>query len=78
MLGFVFHHKNNITTSTFGLKSKENNENDMTLVVWAGTVFGPCLWLLSACRHSLAESTQHKTGIFTFQLAGYFGWVRAF
>ena len=33
-------------------KSKENNENDMTSVVWAGTVFGPCLWPLSARRHS--------------------------
>ena len=52
---FLFHHKNNITTSTFGLKSKENNENDMTSVVWAGTVFGPRLWPLSARRHSLAD-----------------------
>jgi hypothetical protein len=26
-----------ITTSTFDVKFKENNENDMTFVVWAGT-----------------------------------------
>ena len=45
-LEFLFHHKNNITTSTFDLKSKENNENDMTSVVWAGTVFGSRLWPL--------------------------------
>ena len=56
MLGISFSPKNNITTSTFGLKSKENNENDMTLAVWAGTVFGPRLWWLSACRHLLAGS----------------------
>ena len=37
----------------FGLKSKENNENDMTLVVWAITVFGPRLWPLSAHSHLL-------------------------
>ena len=52
---FLFHHKNNITISTFGLKSKENNENDMTSVVWAGTVNGPRLWPLSARHHSLAD-----------------------
>ena len=44
MLRISFHRKNNITTSTFGLKSKENNENVMT-----SAVFGPRLWLLSAC-----------------------------
>ena len=36
------------------LKSKGNNENDMTLIVWASTVFGPCLWLLSVHSHLLA------------------------
>ena len=53
---FLFHHKNNINTCTFGLKSKENNENDMTSAVWAGTIFGPRLWPLSARRHSLTRS----------------------
>jgi hypothetical protein len=43
-----------MSTSTFGLKSKENNENDMTSVVWASTVFGPRLWPLSVRCHSLA------------------------
>jgi hypothetical protein len=43
-----------ITTSTFDVKFKENNENDMTFVAWAGTVFGPRLWQLSACLRSLA------------------------
>ena len=38
-------------------KFRENNENDMTSVVWAGTAFGPRLWPLSACRHSLADRT---------------------
>jgi hypothetical protein len=48
------HHKFTITTSPFDVKFKENNGNDMTYVVWAGTVFGPRLWQLSARRHSLA------------------------
>ena len=54
---FLFHHKNNITTSTFGLKPKENNENDMTLVVWAVIVFGPWVWPLSACHHYVLEDS---------------------
>ena len=53
---FFFTTKNNITTSTFGLKYKENNENYMTSVVCAGTVFGPRLWPLSARCHSLADT----------------------
>ena len=44
-----------ITTSTFDVKFKENNENDMTFVVWAGTVFGPRLWQLSVRRRLLAD-----------------------
>jgi hypothetical protein len=56
MLGISFSPQKKNTTSTFGLKSKENNENDMTSVVWAGTVFGPRLWPLSARRHSLAAT----------------------
>ena len=40
--------------TTFGLKSKENNENDMTSAVWAGTVFGPHPCPLSARYHLLA------------------------
>ena len=35
----------------------------MTLAVWAGTVFGPRLWLLSACRHLLAVLTNMIRGI---------------
>ena len=46
------------STCTFGLKSKENNENDMTSAVWAGTVFGPRLWPLSARRHLLVGKYQ--------------------
>ena len=38
----------------FDVKFKENNKNDMKIVVWAGTVFGPRLWQLSARRSSLA------------------------
>ena len=38
----------------FDVKFKENNKNDMKIVVWAGTVFGPRLWQLSARRRSLA------------------------
>ena len=40
----------------FDVKFKENNKNDMKIVVWAGTVFGPRLWRLSAGRHMLAAS----------------------
>ena len=36
---------------SLGFKFKENNENDMTFVVWASTVFGPRVWPLSARRH---------------------------
>ena len=43
-----------MTTINFGLKSKENNENDMTSAVWAGTVFGPHPCPLSARYHLLA------------------------
>ena len=57
---FLFHRKYNITTSTFGLKSKENNENDMTSVVWASTVLGSCLWPLSAGCHSLFDQIVRK------------------
>ena len=35
----------------------------MTSVVWAGTVFGPRLWSLSAHRHSLAASTYYQNQI---------------
>ena len=45
-----------ITTSNFYLKFKENNENDMTFVVWSGNAFGPRLWQLSARRRSFAGS----------------------
>ena len=45
----IYHH-----FFSLGFKFKENNENDMTFVVWAGTVFGPRLWQLSARRRSLA------------------------
>ena len=41
---FIYHNKFTITTSTFDVKFKENNENEMTFVVWASTVFGPLLW----------------------------------
>ena len=51
---FIYHHKSIITTSTFDVKFKENNENDMTFVVWAGSFFGPRLWQLSVCRRYLA------------------------
>ena len=49
----IYHH-----FFSLGFKFKENNENDMTFVVWAGTVFGPRLWLLSACRHLLSASSR--------------------
>ena len=48
----LFHQKIIITTSNFYLR--ENNENDMTLVVWAVVVFGPRVWSLSARHHLLA------------------------
>ena len=32
-------------------KLRENNENDMTSVVWAVIVFGPSVWQLSARCH---------------------------
>ena len=41
MLGISFSSQSNITTCTFGLKTKENNENDMTSAVWG---FGPVLF----------------------------------
>ena len=48
--------------TTFGLKSKENNENDMTSVVWAGTVFGPHLWPIS--MSSLAHWSKGQRSLF--------------
>ena len=56
---FLFHQKNDITTSTFGLKSKENNENAVPSVVWAGTVLALRVWPLSARRHLPADLTLH-------------------
>ena len=51
----IYHH-----FFSLGFKFKENNENDMTFVVWAGTVFGPHLWQLSARSRSLAGSQYLK------------------
>ena len=46
---------NNALSRRFGKYSfKENNENDMTFVVWAGIVFRPRLWQFSAHWRSLA------------------------
>ena len=56
MLGITFSPQNYHHHQQFLSKLRENNENDMTSAVWAGTVFGPRLWPLSACRHSLAET----------------------
>ena len=52
---FFFTTKITSPPAFFVLKTKENNENDMTSVVWAGTVFSPRVWPLSACRHLLAD-----------------------
>ena len=41
MLKISIHHKNNITTSTFGLNSKENNENLLFgLILFSTQVYG--------------------------------------
>ena len=39
--------------------AQENNDNEMISTVWAGTVFGPRLWSLSACHHPLAGRKYH-------------------
>jgi hypothetical protein len=52
MLGITFSPQNYHHHQQFLSKLRENNENDMTSAVWAGTVFSPRL--LSAQRHSLA------------------------
>ena len=41
-----------------GFKFKENNENDMTSVVWAVIVFGP-----RVCRSQLAATTSYVISI---------------
>ena len=49
----IYHH-----FFSLGFGFKENNENDMTFVVWASTVFGPRVWPLSArCHYVLRECT---------------------
>ena len=55
MLGITFSPQIYHHFFSLGFKFKENNENDMTFVVWAGTVFGPRLWQLSARRRSQTD-----------------------
>ena len=58
MLGIVFSPQKYHHHQQFLFKFKENTENDMTFVVWGGTVFGPRLWQLSARRRLLSASSQ--------------------
>ena len=51
----IYHH-----FFSLGFKFKENNENDMTFVVWASTVFGPRVWPLSARRHYVLRVWYHR------------------
>ena len=51
MLGITFSPQNYHHHQQFLSKLRENNENDMTSVVWAVIVFGQRVWLLSACRY---------------------------
>ena len=51
MLGITFSPQIYHHFFSMGFKFKENNENDMTFVVWAVIVFGPRVWPLSTRRH---------------------------
>ena len=57
MLGITFSPQNYHHHQQFLSKLRENNENDMTSIVWAIIVFGPRVWLLSACRHYVLHAT---------------------
>ena len=57
MLGITFSPQNYHHHQQFLSKLRENNENDMTSVVWAVIVFGPRVWPLSACRHYVLRDT---------------------
>ena len=58
----IYHH-----FFSLGFKFKENNENDMTFVVWASTVFGPRVWPLSArCHYVLRGPRQSGAKIIVF------------
>ena len=59
MLGITFSPQNYHHHQQFLSKLRENNENDMTSVVWAVIVFGPRVWRLSACRHYVLRVWSH-------------------
>ena len=54
MLGITFSTQNYHHQQQFLSKLRENNENDMTSVVWAVIVFGP------ACRHYVLRAYNRK------------------
>ena len=62
MLGTTFSPQN-YHHQQFLSKLRENNENDMTSVVWAVIVFGPRVWPLSACRHYVLCEHRHALEI---------------
>ena len=57
MLGITFSPQIYHIFFSLGFKFKENNENDMTFVVWAVIVFGPRVWQLSARCHYVLRGT---------------------
>ena len=57
MLGITFSPQIYHNFFSLGFKFKENNENDMTFVVWAVIVFGPRVWQLSARCHYVLRGT---------------------
>ena len=59
MLGITFSSQNYNHYQQFLSKLRENNENDMTSVVWAVIAFGPRVWLPSARRHYVLRATCH-------------------
>ena len=61
MLGITFSPQNYHHHQQFLSKLRENNENDMTSVVWAVIVFGPSVWLLSAQHNQVLCVRRHKT-----------------
>ena len=47
----------------------------MTSAVWAGTVFGPRLWPLSARRHLLADFEAEMERVLTFISINFLVWT---
>ena len=65
-----FHHKNTITTSNFYSNLKKTMKMTWHFVisaVWVGSVFGPCLWQLSACRRLLAGRGRWNFDMFLYE-----------